>query len=612
MANAELNVILSADGKQLAATMAKAEKDVQALEAEVKSLPKSFEQVDKAVTKTASSLKSAASSTEKLQKGVKISNEALKDLPKHSNASAQSLLNLGRVAQDAPFGILGIANNINPLLESFQRLQKESGSTKTALKSLVGGLTGAGGLGLAVSVVSSLLIVFADKLFGAGAASKQSENDLKSFSEAVDRIKESVKSLGDELQFLNQLGSINVKIRGEGDLQDLREQSVAQRQFTAGLEKQRDKLKSIGDQITANTDLNSKDRIDAELKYFDGLRAINKDINDSEQTQSLIFRKIALQRIEDQKKANDDALNANDKFIDATIARAKRLAAFLTKTTIRNVNFELDPELSKGEQFKEAIQFIQKALNRREEFFLKPQIIVEAVDLKKTQAFFDSLKTEAAELLKDLQTEITRLTKTNPVIVEFQRVQTEEKARGAEFFQALGIASADENAPKSLLTDTQKAAVNLAGVMNQTVVPAFDALFSAIKAGENPIKAFFQGLGQALQQLIQKILQAIIQAALLSIITGGKTSFGGAFKSLLGFKAEGGPVFANRPYVVGERGPELFIPQGGGRIIPNNEMNSGLQGIQPAMSGFVAKTRLEGKDLALIISRVAQSQNRNF
>lgn len=86
---------------------------------------------------------------------------ALSKLPKSSNAATLSLLNLGRVAQDAPFGMLGIANNINPLLESFQRLRAQSTSTGGALKSLAGSLIGGGGLGLAVSVVTGLMSFFA-------------------------------------------------------------------------------------------------------------------------------------------------------------------------------------------------------------------------------------------------------------------------------------------------------------------------------------------------------------------------------------------------------------------------------------------------------------------
>lgn len=39
-------------------------------------------------------------------------------------------------------------------------------------------------------------------------------------------------------------------------------------------------------------------------------------------------------------------------------------------------------------------------------------------------------------------------------------------------------------------------------------------------------------------------------------------------------KATGGPVSAGSPYMVGERGPELFMPSGSGTIIPNNQMSS--------------------------------------
>jgi hypothetical protein len=35
------------------------------------------------------------------------------------------------------------------------------------------------------------------------------------------------------------------------------------------------------------------------------------------------------------------------------------------------------------------------------------------------------------------------------------------------------------------------------------------------------------------------------------------------------FKASGGPTAANRPYIVGERGPELFVPNVPGYVVPN-------------------------------------------
>jgi phage-related minor tail protein len=44
------------------------------------------------------------------------------------------------------------------------------------------------------------------------------------------------------------------------------------------------------------------------------------------------------------------------------------------------------------------------------------------------------------------------------------------------------------------------------------------------------------------------------------------------------FKASGGPVSSGSPYVVGEKGPELFVPNSSGSIIPNSKMGSGSSG----------------------------------
>ena len=35
------------------------------------------------------------------------------------------------------------------------------------------------------------------------------------------------------------------------------------------------------------------------------------------------------------------------------------------------------------------------------------------------------------------------------------------------------------------------------------------------------------------------------------------------------FRADGGPVTAGQPYIVGERGPEWFVPNRGGTVLPN-------------------------------------------
>jgi len=52
---------------------------------------------------------------------------------------------------------------------------------------------------------------------------------------------------------------------------------------------------------------------------------------------------------------------------------------------------------------------------------------------------------------------------------------------------------------------------------------------------------------------------------------GGLLNLGGLLGSVLGLpgRATGGPVSPGRGYVVGERGPELFVPTSAGRVVPN-------------------------------------------
>lgn len=52
---------------------------------------------------------------------------------------------------------------------------------------------------------------------------------------------------------------------------------------------------------------------------------------------------------------------------------------------------------------------------------------------------------------------------------------------------------------------------------------------------------------------------------------GGLLNLGGLLGSILGLpgRATGGPVSPGRGYLVGERGPELFVPTSAGRVLPS-------------------------------------------
>ena len=74
-------------------------------------------------------------------------------------------------------------------------------------------------------------------------------------------------------------------------------------------------------------------------------------------------------------------------------------------------------------------------------------------------------------------------------------------------------------------------------------------------------------------------------------------------------QAEGGPVSNNTPYIVGEAGPELFIPSGSGTIIPNNRLSGGgatvIVNYSPALS-LSSKTEAETVLVPLIKQAMAR------
>ena len=96
-----------------------------------------------------------------------------------------------------------------------------------------------------------------------------------------------------------------------------------------------------------------------------------------------------------------------------------------------------------------------------------------------------------------------------------------------------------------------------------------DALVSFVRTG----KLDFRSLADSIiADLIRIQIQNSIMKPLAQATSGmsfsGMFSGAGTFFSNL-FRASGGPVSAGQPYVVGEQGPEWFVPNGAGSVLPN-------------------------------------------
>lgn len=93
-------------------------------------------------------------------------------------------------------------------------------------------------------------------------------------------------------------------------------------------------------------------------------------------------------------------------------------------------------------------------------------------------------------------------------------------------------------------------------------------VFSTVIGG---LWELFVKIGEAIGTVIFKIDQLIEKMKKLSSVGGSFSlqNIGTSFKNLpanLGFRAHGGTVSSGQPVVVGERGPELFVPPSAGRI----------------------------------------------
>jgi hypothetical protein len=99
-------------------------------------------------------------------------------------------VDFARIVQDAPFGIIGVGNNITQLAGSFQVLKNQTGSTSTALKSAFASIFSSGNaLILGISVLTTAFTILQQKgFFKSEEAAKSLNEQLEDYREKLDGI----------------------------------------------------------------------------------------------------------------------------------------------------------------------------------------------------------------------------------------------------------------------------------------------------------------------------------------------------------------------------------------------------------------------------------------
>ena len=140
---------------------------------------------------------------------------------------------------------------------------------------------------------------------------------------------------------------------------------------------------------------------------------------------------------------------------------------------------------------------------------------------------------------------------------------------------------------------------------------AFDEINNSIATNiSDGLTAAIQGtktLGEAAKAILNDIGNTLIRLGVNTILGGIAP---GVFGGLLGFSRGGRPP-TGKPSIVGERGPELFVPRRSGTIIPNDKLGGGSTNINvnvDASGSSVQGNNESGKELGRVISAAIQSE----
>lgn len=545
---------------------------------------------------------------EQLKKVEVASGKAMSSLSKNTKQADSALMNLSRVAQDAPFGFIAIQNNLNPLLESFQRLKQETGSSATALKQLGQSLMGGAGIGLALSVGSALLIKFGDELFKASAASELAAKSQKEFAESIS------DATGQAAKETAQLQSLAKIVLDNAQSVDVRERA----------------LKQLKETYQGNIDLQKVD-IEDSAKLKKALDDLSGAILRKAKANAFadLIAKEEAKRAQLQNATLDDAAAKVSGLEKAYVVFKNTLSATGFATGALTTRLEtgargLDNVKTELSQVNKNIDLYTKLLNDNtlEQVKNNDQATTSKQGLKQMASDFNRASYEAEQLNKQLQARLaltkpigggsimqSTIDRTRPAQGQIGEAQQSGLQRLLEYER--GLMATDE--ALRLYNEYAAEAASITGVFSS----AFTDLGTALLQG--------QSLGAALGNVFRKLaadiaaaaIKALIFKTILGAITGGagnaigalggaKTDFGSIFGRFLGLRLATGAITQGpTPALIGEAGPETVLPLDKLGAFVDRAARIGADSMRGNSQGmnitgeFVAR----GQDLVLALNR---------
>ena len=234
--------------------------------------------------------------------------------------------------------------------------------------------------------------------------------------------------------------------------------------------------------------------------------------------------------------------------------------------------------------------------------------------IKLTQQKFGNEKFRGASIFaskeenKFFKEQLEILKKQN---IEREVLRNKEFEANEEKTNAL-VATAQKNKEINNILGETKNKTDAIVDSTQGVKTAFEQIGDSIATGVSDalVGAILhaKSLGEAAKGILNDIASQLLR---LGINTALGAIFGGPFASLPGF-AKGGRPPVGRASIVGEKGPELFVPSTAGTIIPNHSLGSGVTNnivVNVDASGSnVEGDERQSRELGLVLSTAIQAQ----
>jgi hypothetical protein len=205
MAQDKLTVSIGADISDLQKGISQAEKEIQ----DLKKVKADNIKIGADTSQINTAIDQAKAKLATLQKSATGAENAMQGFQKQTANGGVALTAFSRIAQDAPYGIIGIGNNITNTAEQFGYLAKQTGSAGGAVKAMLSSLAGIGGVMLGVSLLVTGLTVMAQKGITVGDVIDKLTGKYDAFKESMNKLAvDQAKNSGQEIANMNALVSV--------------------------------------------------------------------------------------------------------------------------------------------------------------------------------------------------------------------------------------------------------------------------------------------------------------------------------------------------------------------------------------------------------------------